>query len=309
MFDVNKLMKNFMPSPEEMEKLRLERYAEKLETPENFSNWFPSLKKSIDSTETSFLYPESKYATLPIEWTDWLSNDKYTPEKIDDFTDYLIDLLDLVEGKTYFLKTGVFSNKFDFKTTKVTNIHTIGKQYLDMFYASMLLGADSTNEIVIREYIETVEELKTIYSGMPLRTEYRVFVDLKGKDSEIIGVVNYWHPLEMRKMRTNLSNLWDMDEKDLKEVLKEFKRVHNSDNRKSLETEMDIVNYLLAEKKMTKTFNEHKDYVSENILKIAKNMATDKIYGEWSIDVMQNGQEFYVIDAARKHRSALNEYL
>lgn len=309
MFDFTDIIKKSMPTKEEIEIMFQKRYLENLNTPENFSNWFPALKEAVDSTHTDYKYPESVYLTLPIDWIRWLKNDKYSPEKIAEFAEYLIQSFKLELGHTYFLKTGVFSNKFDFETAKVVDINNIGNQLLNMFYASMIVGADATNEVVIREYIEPVEELAHIYNGMPLRTEYRVFADLKGEDSEIIGVVNYWHPLEMRKIRTHMTNLWDMDRKKLEETLSTFKQVHNQKNKMSLDTEMDIINYLLAEEEMTAKFNANKESVAEKMLAIIKNIDVSKLSGEWSIDVMQNGNEFYVIDAARKENSALNEYL
>lgn len=51
-------------------------------------------------------------------------------------------------------------------------------------------GANTTNEWVVREYIKDKENNPTIYNGLPLHTEYRVFVDFDTK--EILGASPYW---------------------------------------------------------------------------------------------------------------------
>lgn len=60
----------------------------------------------------------------------------------------------------------------------------------------MTVGTGHTVDLVVREYIEDVENNPTIYNGMPLRTEFRAFVDWD--KNELIGVVPYWHPIVMK---------------------------------------------------------------------------------------------------------------
>lgn len=271
-FDFKKVLFN-MPSAEEMEANRRDRYETNLHTPENFSNWFPVIKEAMLNTDTVLGYPESIWHTISYEWIRWLQSDNYSDEKIQEFTDYLLDNLELEEGKKYFIKTGVFSDKFDFSHPKLEDIHNIGRQFLDIFYTAMLVGADNTNEIVIREYIEPKEKVETIYNGMPLHTEYRVFVDIDNDDSGLLGVVNYWHPKVM--------------------------------NHKGIGKDLAV--YQSAENRIVSTFNKNKNFVGEEILKIAKSI--EGISGSWSIDVMQNGDEFYVIDSARLETSALTEFI
>lgn len=65
----------------------------------------------------------------------------------------------------------------------------------------MIVGADDTSEVVFREFIGSKEDVPTIYSGMPLHTEFRVFYDFGSKKA--IGVSNYWNPEVMEKSMHN----------------------------------------------------------------------------------------------------------
>lgn len=268
-----------MPTAEELEKIERQRYEESMETPENFTKWYTDLYLAAIDSKTALKLPYSASFTLPYGWIKWLHSDKYDNSKIEEFSEFINNVFQLEHDKTYFIKTGLFSNKFDFKTCKLDDIKNVGRQFLYIYYKSMSVGADMTNEIVIREYIEPKQELKTIYNGMPLRTEYRVFVDLKGEDSEVIDVVNYWHP---EVMKGNFS--------------KEDEEAYNS-----------------SKDEMTSRFNKNVDFVKDEILKVAKRVKSDTLTGKWSIDVMQNGdnreEDFYIIDCARMSRSALVEFV
>ena len=61
----------------------------------------------------------------------------------------------------------------------------------------VIYGVSSNNEWVVREFIDDKENNPTIYNGLPLHTEYRVFVDFDKE--EIIGISPYWHPEVMKE--------------------------------------------------------------------------------------------------------------
>ena len=58
-------------------------------------------------------------------------------------------------------------------------------------------GVNTTNEWAVREYIKDMEENPCIYKGMPLHTEYRVFIDCDQKT--VLGCFPYWEPETMEK--------------------------------------------------------------------------------------------------------------
>lgn len=136
-------------------------------------------------------------------------------------------------------------------------------------------GANTTNEWVVREYIKDKESNPTIYNGLPLHTEYRVFVDFDTK--EILGVSPYWRSDVMKN---------------------KFKEVSSPQERH------DYVVYLMHEDVLNKHYNESVQTVLNELKKVIPRI---KLTGQWSIDVMRNGDDYYIIDMALAEHSALND--
>ncbi len=64
----------------------------------------------------------------------------------------------------------------------------------------------------------------------------------------------------------------------------------------------DYIIYMAHENILMKRFDENKDSVVQHI----KDMLPDlNLTGQWSLDVMQNGNDFYIIDMALVAESAL----
>ena len=64
--------------------------------------------------------------------------------------------------------------------------------------------------------------------------------------------------------------------------------------------------YMAHENILMKRFDENKDSVVQHI----KDMLPDlNLTGQWSLDVMQNGNDFYIIDMALAAESALKNYV
>lgn len=102
---------------------------------------------------------------------------------------------------------------------------------------------------------------------MPLRTEFRVFYDFDNRN--VLGVSNYWHPDVMN--------------------------VH-------LKGE-DRLTYLEEESKIVFDFNLYKHKVMAEVRAFMEGVSG--LSGKWSIDIMMDGQDFWLIDMARMDRSAL----
>lgn len=96
----------------------------------------------------------------------------------------------LDETKDYFIKTGTYSSKFDFRNAYVhepKEVREIGEYLLFIHYQALrmasslstptIYGVSTTDEWVVREFIHDVEKNPCIYKGLPLHTEYRIFVD------------------------------------------------------------------------------------------------------------------------------------
>jgi hypothetical protein len=236
--------------------------------PENMSIWLPRILSSTTSKLSRLKIPDTKIIALTFDYWKWLRSDSYTKETIKEFNDWLVAQLDdFLMGEPLFMKSGVFSNKFQFGNTMIDNNEDIGEKFLNVFYQSMVVGADNTSEVVFRQRVIENERTAKIYGGMPLHTEFRVFYDFDSK--EIVGVSNYWHPDEMNGY---------LSPADQQTYNQELPRILSD-------------------------FNENKHMVAFEVSKYMEGCT--KLKGKWSVDVMKNGEDYWLIDMARMERSAL----
>ena len=262
--------------------------------PNSMGYWFPALEKAV-MQQDFFKVPETKIVKVPLPILQLTHLDYFslTPTTLHIVDAWAREAFELDENKTYFIKTGTYSSKFDFRNAKVTSpaeVREIG-QYLLFIHAQALAmahydlsgrnqpciyGVSTTNEWVVREYIEDKENLPCIYHGMPLHTEYRAFIDFD--TDELIGIVPYWDSESMKKRFSQES---DADTADMKH---------------------DYIIYCKEEERLQKTFDANKDMLAERL----KAMIPDiDLKGQWSLDIMQNGDEFWIIDMALAANSAL----
>ena len=254
--------------------------------------WFPALKAAVDKQDF-FKVPETKIVKVPMTLLQLAHTDYFelTPTTLDIVNKWAYEAFELDENKTYFIKTGTYSNKFDFRNAKVTTpqeVREIGSYLLFIHFQALqmaaplskpcIYGASTTNEWCVREYIEDKENNPCIYHGMPLHTEYRVFIDFDKQ--EILGIAPYWEP---KTMKTRFSTGPDADTADMKH---------------------DYVIYAAYEPTLMKRYEDNKNLVLENINKLIPDI---NLTGQWSLDVMQNGDDFYLIDMGDAANSALRE--
>ena len=260
--------------------------------------WFPALEKAVKQQDF-FKVPETKIVKVPLPILQLTHLDYFslTPTTLHIVDAWAREAFELDENKTYFIKTGTYSSKFDFRNAKVTSpaeVREIG-QYLLFIHAQALAmahydlsgrnqpciyGVSTTNEWVVREYIEDKENLPCIYHGMPLHTEYRAFIDFD--TDELIGIVPYWDSESMKKRFSQES---DADTADMKH---------------------DYIIYCKEEERLQKTFDANKDMLAERLKAMIPNI---DLKGQWSLDIMQNGNEFWIIDMALAANSALVDRL
>lgn len=257
--------------------------------PNSIEHWFPALKSAADKQDF-FKIPETKIIQVPLPILQLTRLDYFslTPVTLKIVDDWCMRAFDLDVDKTYFIKTGTYSSKFDFRNAKVEGekevrelgeyllfIHFQANQMAGPLSSPCIYGVSTTNRWVVREYIEDKEDNPTIYKGLPLHTEYRIFADMDTK--EILGIAPYWDPKVMRKRFSEDRSIHDMH---------------------------DYITFTAHESTLMKRYNENKDRVAENIKKLIKDM---DLNGQWSIDVMQNGDDFWIIDMALAEWSALRE--
>lgn len=255
--------------------------------------WLPRILPAIQ-TDTDLKIPKTKIlkTPLPILQLTRLAYEELNRTTLDIVDEVIYKAFNLDENETYMIKTGTFSNKFDFRNVKVTSpkeVHELGEYLLFIQnYATMMCnilnkrpiyGVSTTNEWVVREFIEDEENNPCIYHGMPLHTEYRVFVDFNTR--EILGISPYWEP---NTMKQRFEQSADSNEPD---------QIH------------DAVIYRMHEPTLMKRYEENKDFVLSQVQQLLD--AQPELTGQWSIDIMQNGKTFWLIDMATADVSALNE--
>lgn len=251
-----------------------------------FSYWFPRLQHAFERSHSRFFkIPETKFLTLPIELSQFMRIEyKDTDAKSRDvFNKLLFEYFELDNDKEYFIKTGTFSSKFEFRNAHLQKgeAKEIGEYMQVINNFAMLVGAGHTNDVVVREYIEDVENRPTIYHGMPLRTEFRVFIDCD--ENEIEGIVPYWNGYVMKSVlqrqgQTN-PDIYD-----------------------------DYMTYAKNEDMLMEDFNKWQSEVKQQVRLMMTDLC-EEFNGCWSLDIMKNGEDFYLIDMALSEQSAMYDLI
>ena len=260
--------------------------------PNSMGHWLPKLVNACMGQDF-FKIPATTIAKVPMTLLQ-LTRCEYS-----ELTQTTLNIVDawahkafgLNDEKEYFIKTGTYSSKFDFRNAHVhgaKEVRELGEYLLFIHYQALqmasplcqpcIYGVSTTNEWVVREFIQDKENNPCIYKGLPLHTEYRVFVDCNAKT--VIGISPYWEPNTMKKR---------------------FGHSDDSDNPHQIH---DYVIYKAHEETLMGRYHENKDSVIAHIESILPEL---DLHGQWSIDVMQNGNDFWIIDMAIAENSAFYE--
>ena len=251
--------------------------------------WLPPLVEGLYGNKF-FKVPDTKILCVPITMLQLtrLGFETLNPVTKEIVNRYCQKVFHLDRHEDYFIKTGTYSSKYEFRNAHIhepKEVDEMGEYFLLLNHLTCSMaaptnnrsfyGANTTNEWVVREYIKDKESNPTIYNGLPLHTEYRVFVDFDTK--EILGVSPYWRSDVMKN---------------------KFKEVSSPQERH------DYVVYLMHEDVLNKRYNESVQTVLNELEKVIPRI---KLTGQWSIDVMRNGDDYYIIDMALAEHSALND--
>ena len=135
--------------------------------------------------------------------------------------------------KEYFIKIGTYSSKFDFRNAHVSGekeVRELGEYLLFIHFQALCMahydlscrnqpcvyGVSTTTEWVVREYIQPKPGAKEIYFGLPLRPEYRIFVDFdfdyhklaeRTWDNEILSYVAQIHEHKSNNWMMHLQSI------------------------------------------------------------------------------------------------------
>ena len=276
--DIEDMLKKFseLHTPEYLKEVSKKCYVDDRQYPENFSNWynhiidFGKFRHANIISNQIFTFEETEIMCE----TDVIDNVNW--EKINIILKPTLDKME--SRKIYNIKNGAFSNKFEFNTS-LANKEDLAKQLWLINYNSAMFDTGGYTELVVREYIPfNNNKVPTIYNGMPLREEIRVFYNIDTKKIEYI--VDYW---DYEYCEPNIRNKTD-------NIV--FNWFHNKYGNRA---------------------DKHKNILKIVEAQIRKDIDTLKfdncISGIWSIDFMYvNDIEDYtgiwLIDMARAHRSA-----
>ena len=260
--------------------------------PNSIGVWLPPLVDAV-MKQDFFKVPATTVIKVPLSLLQLTRCDYnlLTPSTIAIVDKFCQKAFNLDESKEYFIKTGTYSSKFDFRNAHVHGakevrelgeyllfIHFLALQMASPLNSKQIYGVSTTNEWAVREFIPDKENNPTIYKGMPLHTEYRVFVDFER--GEIIGVNPYWDPAVMTK------------------------RFGHSSDAGSPHQIHDYIVYKAHEDTLMGRYHANVGKVCSHIKAMLGDIG---LSGQWAIDVMQNGEDFWVIDMSLAQNSALNE--
>ena len=139
--------------------------------PNSMGYWLPPLIDGIQK-QRFFKVPKTKVIKVPLTLLQ-LSRMEYsdlTPGTMDILDRFCYRAFELDETKSYFIKTGTYSSKFDFRNAKVTGakeVRELGEYLLFIQNQAVIMagylttpsiyGVSTTNEWVVREFIENVD--------------------------------------------------------------------------------------------------------------------------------------------------------
>ncbi|MBR1376916.1 MAG: hypothetical protein IJ565_03785 [Bacilli bacterium] len=225
-----------------------------------------------EENDLSFWYPKTNNIgfkcpkTLITKFTDNEVNlircNNFRSLDKDDILDRIMKENSEVDLKNeLFVRLGMGSNKFHFDSCHLTNIDELYPKLLsileDMYFR--LEWHDKIN-LVLREFIKTNYKRNTIYDGLALNTEFRVFYDFD--KNEVLGIYNYWDK------NTMLDNL---------------------------KYPVDLINFADTTEEIEKDFNRLSPRLNDEV---NSKMPNANLNGKWSIDFMYDGNEFVLIDMA-----------
>lgn len=258
----------------------------------SMSHWLPQLVEASVGQEY-FRIPKTTIAKLPLtllQLTRLEYNDiNQTTRKI--LNTWAKQVFNLSNSGDYFIKTGTYSFKFDFRNVRVREakeidelgeyllyIHSFANQMAGPLYNPCTYGMSTTTEWVVRDFIESKEESPTIYNGLPLHVEYRVFIDCD--THEILSIHPYWDPEGMKK---------------------HFSRYAKDGNINNIH---DYVVFKSYEDKMIQKYEANKGDILKHLKPIVEKLS---LKGQWSLDIMDDGEQLWLIDMAVAEQSTFYE--
>lgn len=240
-----------------------------------FSYWFPKIEKA------GFLTPKTVFATVPKDIRiHAYDKDGSGKEFIQKWMKTEILPMAKEAGiplEKLFIKNSTYSHKFDADNSCFCSQRDIAEHFYRIMQEDDMMDVGGNCEIVVRERIPfNSRQTPTIYNGLPLRPEFRVFYDFD--DRNAIFCANYW---DFDYVAPHIFNRTD-------KIVFEGMR-----------------------KELQESFEAYSDII---MAMVEKKMATvEGLHGPWSVDFMlaedyRGQKKLYLIDMAVAEQSAYWEF-
>lgn len=265
------------------------------QNPISMGHWLPQLIEA-NADKDFFKIPKTTICKVPITLLQLTRLDygRLTGTTLQILDKWAMEAFDLDETKEYFIRTGTHSSKFDFRNAHVHSakeVRELGEYLVFIHNQGVIMagpqitsesekqpsiyGMSTTVEWVVREFIQDKENNPTIYKGLPLHTEYRVFVDCD--TNMVLSIVPYWEPETMKQ------------------------RFAHEDDANSPHQIHDYIIYEAHERTLMRRYYTNKNRIVSKLEELLPDL---HLHGQWSIDIMQNGDDFWIIDMATAKNSA-----
>lgn len=247
-----------IPGPQERPELSI--WMEDRFNPNKLSFWFPLVMDCGIRVPTTFIIPVPESVCR-----SFIHEREGDGERIRAFVEkQVMPVVNAIPGLP-FIKNGCFSDKFQFQLCcpPSKDLDTIVRSISGIMYDSLCFDTAGYTEIVIRERIPSPETMPTIYGGMPLNTEFRIFYNFT--EHRLLYAANYWD--------------WD--------------ECHDAMCRH----EPDKKAYEARYPELLKEYKENVQMVCERCSKALENIGG--MAGIWSVDILMDGNgELWLIDMA-----------
>lgn len=158
-----------------------------------------------------------------------------------------------------------------------TGIRLLGTQFLFAYHSRLDRPVDYGVNLTGMRFPDRLG-LPTIYMGLPLRCEYRCFIDCD--TDELLGIHPYWDPEVMNK------------------------RFRDAPDASNPHMRHDAVTYAMREPSLMREYGESKDLVAAYVRELLPGLG---LAGQWSLDIMRDGDDCWLIDMAPAERSTFYE--
>ena len=210
-------------------------------------------------------------------------------EKIDNWVlDHVVPVIEQtpwLNGHKIFIKNGCYSHKFNFTNgcliTDQSDEEQLIKNICNIQYEAICYDKCGYLELILREYIEPEKtDTPTIYHGMPLRPEIRIFYNFD--IHQLLYAINYWD--------------WDYCHDAICYSFLGEDKLPDADIYETAYPTLD------AETK--RLFEKHRPQIEKALATVTTLQMPGEAPNIWSVDFLMEENRVWLIDMAQGWRSA-----